>query len=490
MQNKNSFFWYDYETSGTDPAMDCPLQFAGIRTDEDLNPIEEPINIYCKLPADHLPYPKATLVTKITPQEANSKGLIEPEFARIIYQSMCQKNTCTVGYNSLRFDDEVTRHMLFRNFYPPYDREYKKGNSRWDLIDLVRAVAALRPVGIEWPLHKQGELAGRKSFKLEDLVQANGFVNDNAHNALADVKATIKLAKLMRDKKPKMFNYFLQMRKKDEVKKLLTKQDKLVHVSSKYGSLRQYTAVIHPLGKHPQNPNEVIIIDLTKDLESILNLSVEELATILFTKKDQLPVGTPEIGIRTIKSNQCPFVAIPQVLSEADSQRLQLDFSQIDANLQLVKQNSHLYNKITQIYQSTAKNSMPKDIEQTLYTGGFLSNVDTEKIALVPSTKTEELVKQTIEFKDSRLPELLFRYLGRNYLKYLSAGDKHKWHEYRKLRLTSNLPEHKILGFNDFNELWQQQWQESQNNANEQKLLIELKNYVDKLQEELAAETL
>jgi exodeoxyribonuclease-1 len=465
--------------------MDWPLQFAGVRTDENLNIIEDPIDIYCKLPEDHLPHPAATVITKITPEQANSKGFIEPKFAGIIHKHMSEEHTCTVGYNNLRFDDEVTRHMFFRNFYDPYKREYANGNSKWDLIDLVRATAVLRPDDIEWPLHQQGDLAGCKSFKLEDLVKANGFANANAHNALADVYATIDLAKLLYNKKRKLFDYFLNLRDKGYANNLLQKYDKLVHVSSKYGSLRQYCSVIHPLGPHPQYKNEVIILDLTKDPKPIFELSATELATIIFTKKNELPEGTPELGIRTIKLNQCPFIATTKILSEADNHRLQLDFSQIEQNLQQINNNKQeLYNKIKQIYESPAKR-ITRDVEQSLYTGGFLGWEDAKKIAEIPLTSSEKLAKQTITFKDNRLPELLFRYLARNYPNDLLDKDKKKWHEYRKIRLSSNLTEHKILGFNDFKTLWQEQWQKSANNTAEQQLLTELKDYAEKLEKEL-----
>ncbi len=482
---KKTFFWYDYETSGTDPAMDWPLQFAGVRTDENLNIIEDPVDIYCKLPNDHLPHPAATVITKITPQQANSKGLIESEFAGIIYDNMSQANTCTVGYNNLRFDDEVTRHMFFRNFYDPYKREYANGNSKWDLIDLVRATAALRPDGIEWPLHQQGELAGRNSFKLEDLVKANGFANANAHNALADVYATIDLAKLLYNKKRKLFDYFLNLRNKVYANTILAEHDKLVHVSSKYGSLRQYCSVIHSLGQHPINKNEVIILDLTKDPKPIFELSAAELATIIFTKKNELPEGTPELGIRTIKLNQCPFIATTKILSEADNHRLQLDFSQIEQNLQQINNNKQeLYSKIKKIYENPDKR-ITHDVEQSLYTGGFLGWEDAKKVAKIPLTPPKKLAQQTIKFDDDRLSELLFRYLGRNHPNALSDEDKNKWHEYRKLRLSFNLTEHKILGFNDFDILLREQQQKSANNTAEQQLLTELKDYAKKLENEL-----
>ena len=166
-----TLYWHDYETFGADPARDRPAQFAGQRTDLDLNPVGEPLVVYCKPASDMLPQPEACLVTGITPQLAFQQGIIEAEFIAQIHKELAKPNTCTVGYNNLRFDDEFTRYTLYRNFYDPYAREYRNNNSRWDIIDMARMCYALRPAGIEWPKDEEGV----PSFKLENLTQANGL---------------------------------------------------------------------------------------------------------------------------------------------------------------------------------------------------------------------------------------------------------------------------------------------------------------------------
>jgi exodeoxyribonuclease-1 len=162
-----SFYWHDYETFGADPSRDRPVQFAGLRTDAELNVVGESLVIYSRPADDYLPHPQACLVTGISPQLALQQGVPEAEFIRQIHEELALPGTCGVGYNSLRFDDEVTRYTLYRNFYDPYAREWQNGNSRWDIIDMVRATCALRPEGIEWPLREDG----LPSFRLEDLTQ-------------------------------------------------------------------------------------------------------------------------------------------------------------------------------------------------------------------------------------------------------------------------------------------------------------------------------
>ncbi|RLA45884.1 MAG: exodeoxyribonuclease I, partial [Gammaproteobacteria bacterium] len=198
-----TFYWHDYETFGVDPSRDRPVQFAGLRTDVDLNVIGEPLVIFARPANDFLPHPQACLVTGISPQQALAEGLPECEFIRRIHEELARPGTCSVGYNSLRFDDEVTRYTLYRNFYDPYAREWQNGNSRWDIIDMVRATCALRPAGIEWPLREDG----LPSFRLEDLTSANGISHEAVHDALSDVHATIALARLVKERQPRLYDY-------------------------------------------------------------------------------------------------------------------------------------------------------------------------------------------------------------------------------------------------------------------------------------------
>ena len=208
-----SIFWYDYETTGIDPRRDRPLQVAGIRTDEALNEIEAPLNFYCRPSDDILPHPAACLITGITPQRLEEQGLGEAEFMTRLHAELSRPGTCVAGYNTLRFDDEVTRYSLYRNFFDPSAREWQGGNSRWDLIDLVRTAYALRPEGIQWPLNDEGVV----TLKLERLTEANGLEHGQAHDALSDVRATIAMARLLRQRQPKLYDFLYRLRGKHAV---------------------------------------------------------------------------------------------------------------------------------------------------------------------------------------------------------------------------------------------------------------------------------
>ena len=153
----SSFVIYDLETGGLDSRLDRTMQFAGIRVDENLNILGDPLVLYCKLPSFYIPQKSAIEVTGITSEECQEKGLPEYIFAQQINKFFTQQNnTVVMGFNNIKFDEEFTRNLFYRNFLPPYDYSFKDGNSRWDLINLVRATYELRPEGINWTFKEDG----------------------------------------------------------------------------------------------------------------------------------------------------------------------------------------------------------------------------------------------------------------------------------------------------------------------------------------------
>ena len=314
-----SFLWHDYETFGADPRRDRPAQFAALRTDADLNEIGDPIELYCKPADDYLPHPSACLITGITPQKAQRRGLPEAEFARQVQSAMSEPGTCVAGYNSLRFDDEVSRHLFYRNLLDPYAREWQNGNSRWDLIDVVRAFYALRPESIEWPLREDGA----PSFKLEHLTAANGIAHEGAHDAVADVRATIALARLLKARNPKLFDYLLGLRGKRAVAKQLDlpSAKPLLHISRRYPASRGCSALVMPLAEHPTNPNGVIVYDLSVDPGDLLALSAEQIRERVFVSQQDLSEGEARIPLKVIHINRCPVIFPAKVLKDVEGEQ-------------------------------------------------------------------------------------------------------------------------------------------------------------------------
>ncbi len=434
----DTFYWHDYETFGADPSRDRPVQFAGIRTDYDLNVIGEPLVVFARPSNDFLPHPEACLVTGITPQQALAEGVPECDFIRQIHAELATPGTCGVGYNSLRFDDEVTRYTLYRNFYDPYAREWQNGNSRWDIIDMLRATYALRPEGIEWPLREDG----LPSFRLEDLTAANGIGHEAAHDALSDVHATIAVARLVRQKQPRLYDYVLARRDKKSVMEQLDipAMKPVLHVSGMFGAQRHNIALIVPLAMHPDNRNEVICYDLGVDPQPLFDDPAATLAENLYTRTEALPEGVSRPGLKTIHINRCPILVTAKMADAATAERLGISGELCRKHLVALRDYraadpAAFEAKLQAVYAARTFEPIT-DPDRMLYSGGFFSNNDKRVMEQVQVADPERLASQSFAFEDQRLPEMLFRYRARNYPESLSVEEKADWEEFRFQRLT------------------------------------------------------
>jgi len=444
---QNTLYWHDYETFGLDPARDRPVQFAGIRTDEDLNIAGEPLNIMARPAPDTLPHPISSLLTGITPQQALAQGLPEAEFIARILAELSQPGTCGVGYNSLRFDDEVTRNTLYRNLYDPYAREWQNGNSRWDIIDMVRACHDLRPEGIVWPRRMD---AKRPSFRLEELTVANGIAHEQAHDALSDVYATIAIAKLVKAKQPKLYDFLYRLRRKQEASKFLDLKDMtpILHTSGMYGSDHGSTRLVVPIFAHPTNKNSIIVFDLAQDPALLLDLGAKTLEERLYTANEDLPEGVERPALKQVLINKCPVIAPTSTLTGDAAKRLRIDLITGRRNRQtLLHERKAIEQKIAKIFE-------PRDFEPAtdsdlmIYSGGFFNDRDKALMNEIHDCDPQELGKKSWGFADKRLPELLFRYRARNHPETLSADEQAQWLEHCRTRLVDGKSGH--FSFTDF----------------------------------------
>ena len=440
----HTFLWHDYETFGINPRRDRPSQFAGIRTDADLNEIGAPVMIYCRPANDYLPNPESCVLTGITPQMCLERGLPEHEFAEQIEQLLAQPGTIGVGYNTIRFDDEVTRHLFWRNLMDPYAREWQNDCGRWDLLDVVRMAYALRPDGIEWP-RKHDERqpndpnATRPSFKLEDLARANGLLHEAAHDALSDVRATIALARLIRNRQPKLFEFCLGLHKKDRVAVELglpaTAQTArpFLHVSGMFRPERGCLAVMWPLATHPSNKNELLAWDLAHDPSELPLLDVATLRQRLFSKSADLPPGVQRLPLKSIHLNKSPMVVRKlQALSPEMAAQWGIDIATALANAEkaaLLPDMSAVWPEVFTRPQSDAS-----DVDEDLY-GGFVNSADRKRLTQLRALSPAEMAHARIGFDDERLAELVFRYRARNFADTLSPDDLDRWEAHRAARL-------------------------------------------------------
>jgi exodeoxyribonuclease-1 len=428
----NSFLWYDLETWGRDPRTSRIAQFAAQRTDLDLNPVGAPVNLLCRAADDLLPSPEASLITGLTPQDiARDGGLVEADFFARVCEQLSQPGTCAVGYNSIRFDDEFLRFGLYRNFYDPYEREWKDGNSRWDLLDFLRLARALRPDGLEWPLREDGS----PSFKLEDLAIANGTREGSAHEALSDVRALIGLARKLRAAQPKLWDYALALRDKRHCAGLVNVAGPpLLHVSGRYPASRLCSALVLPLAIHPRIDSRVIVIDLDVDPQLLADASADEIADRLYTPAADLPEGVQRVPLKEVHLNKCPVLVPLAHVRDADLERLGLDRAQALARAATLRAMDGVAEKVRQVFARDSARPEP-DADGALY-AGFPSPKDKRLLPVVRSTAPGKLHELASAFSDPRYPELLFRYQARNWPESLDAAGRARWDDYRRARLT------------------------------------------------------
>ena len=426
-----SFYWYDLETSGTHPASDRIMQFAGCRTDAALAPVGEPFVTYIRLAPDVLPSPEACLVTGISPQCANARGMEEWQALNAINEQMRQPGTCVLGYNNLRFDDDFLRHGFYRNLLDPYAREWQDGNSRWDLIDLVRAACALRPEGLRWPRDD-----GVVTFKLERLSAENGVAHGDPHDAMADVKATLGLARLLKAAQPRLWRFALGHRSREAVQSLLFPLGKklCLHVSPQFANERRCAAPVTALAVHPDIGNRVIVVDLAQDISALIECDAVELNERLFAPRDAN--ADPEAAderppLKEIALNRCPFLAPINVVRPADAVRLKFDLEEVERRRRQLAAVPDLAEKVAAAYRRDAPRGPADDAELALY-DGFVDDADKRAMARLQSAlaATTDGPWPTFQPADERLRVLGERLKARLQSEQLDADERKRWQDH------------------------------------------------------------
>ncbi len=427
--DSGSFYWYDLETSGIVSRWDRIVQFAGIRTDHDLNEIGDSYSTYIRLPHDVLPNPDSVLVTGITPQRTHAEGVGEWQAMTRINELFSAPQTCVVGYNSLRFDDEFIRYGFYRMLLDPYTREWQNGNSRWDIIDLVRATGALRREGINWPVDTEG----LPVYRLETLTQANGLEHGQAHDAMSDVRATLSLARLIKTQQPKLFDYYFKNRFKKRIKALLEPYGTrlCVHVSGMYPRARFGVAPIMSLCRHPTNGNSIVVADLSQDIECLVQWPEQRIREELFNTAS---IERPPL--KEIRINRCPFIAGLEVLNEENWSRLGFDKREIEERQRRLKKPG-IAQKIMHVY-SEHKQPRAADPEGALYEA-FLRDEDRTRCQSLQKALGDGAWLE-LDYVDKRMRTLAVRLKARSFAEQLSEPEHADWHEFVRQKLRANDP--------------------------------------------------
>jgi exodeoxyribonuclease-1 len=439
-----SFFFYDLETSGLNPKEDRVMQFAGQRTDEGLNLIGQPFSYLIKLTQDVLPDPQAILVTGITPQQTLEKGLTEAAFLSIFHEQIATSGTIFIGYNNIHFDDEFIRYLNYRNFYDPYEWQWQGNRSRWDLLNVIRMMRALRPDGIKWPV----DTGGKPVNSLEELTAANGLEHVKAHDALSDVTACIALAQLVRQTQPRLFAYLLNFRDKREIAQLVTGLEPFVYAGAdqdEYDKTSVYSFLFEL-----SRQGAAALFDLRYDPLDFTNLTATELAERWYGGQDYRTKPNP---VRIIRYNRCPPVAPLTVLDEISQSRLKLD-------PETITRHRHQLKKCLPSWQPTLQEALSLSDEASHKSRrGFAASVDTllyekffddndkRSFSAVRATPPAELAIAKFNFTDRRLRRLLPLYKARNYPESLTEAEQRRWHDYCQRHLMQGGPVSRYANF-------------------------------------------
>jgi exodeoxyribonuclease I len=425
-----TFYFFDLETSGFRAREDRIMQFAGQRTDTALRPIGEPDNVLIKITPDILPQPDAVLVHGITPQKTLADGIAEAEFAKYLVNKVSTPDTIMVGYNNIRFDNDFIRFTLWRNFYDAYEWSWKDGCSTWDLLDVVRMTRALRPEGIKWPFASDG----KPSNKLEYLSAVNKLDHLDAHDALSDVNASLALARLLKSKQPKLFDYLLQHRHKSKVAPLVTSGKPFVYTSGRYPSeFDKTTAAVIVAEKNDKSG--ALVYDLRIDPDEFKDLSSAELAKHWSARGENVAY----FPVKTMSYNKCPAIAPIEVLEKDDSyKRLKLHKQIVKNHLQKLVNASGFADRLLEALDIMWPKHQPElvadpqKVDGLLY-DGFVSGDDKTKMSALRAAKPTDLAD--LDFKDERLKLLLPLYKARNYPKLLTESEQQDWDKFRSRKL-------------------------------------------------------
>jgi exodeoxyribonuclease-1 len=434
----NSLLVFDYETTGLDTSRDRPMQFACLRTDLDLNVIGAPTTLYCRPAPDHLPDPNACVVTGITPQLCEEVGLPELQFVDDVHRQLSLPGTIAFGYNSIAFDDEITRFMLWRNLIDPYGREWKDGCGRWDLIGTVRAVHALRPETLEWPR----DAAGKVSFKLERLSRANGLLHESAHDALSDVLATIALARTIRERQPQLYAHCFALHDKALAMQEMDPLHPVPFIHVGRGAPQSAgVRIMMPVAMHPTNRNEIIAWDLSEDPRQLLDIDAETLRRRLFTHHEVRPAGFRPMPLHCVAANRSPAVFRDlTVLSRERAAELGVDVGAALANVADLREVLEAVDLALLLQVAFARDAAEADPdpEEALY-AGFVG-ADRRLLDQLRALDADGLAAVRPGFSDPRLDALFLRYKARHFPQTLSSRERDKWEEHRFDKLVTGIP--------------------------------------------------
>lgn len=378
------FVFYDVETTGTDHAFDQILQFAAILTDPDLNELDR-FELRCRLLPHVVPSPGALAVTRVPISRATDPALPSHyEMICGIADRLCGWSpSIFLGWNTLGFDEHLLRQALYQCLHPPYLTN-TDGNSRTDLLKLCQALGVLRPGVLVVPTGDNG----KPSYKLDRLAPANGFDHSNAHDALADVEATIHVARIVRDRAPEHWSDAIRFSQKAAAAAFIDEEPAFVLTESYFGKPYQYA--LTRIGAEPSSAN-VLAYDLEIDPDALRALDGEALAARL--RRSPKPV-------RRVATNACPFMSAVDAFPAFHG----LTPDQLLARANIIQSDTAFCARLCAAMEREPYPE-PDHVEQRIHSG-FATNADKARMRAFHAAGWPERATIAGTFEDARLVEL------------------------------------------------------------------------------------
>jgi exodeoxyribonuclease-1 len=381
-----SFVFFDTETTGLKHGFDQIVHFAAIQTDANLNEINR-FEARSRLLPHVVPHPMALRtnglpIARLTDQNLPSHY----EMVRAIRQTLLSWSpSIFIGYNSIRFDEEMLRHALFQTLHPAYLTS-SHGNCRADAWGLVMAAASASPSCLTVPIDSDG----RPIFRLEQLARTNGIAHGQAHDALSDVGAVLELCRLVQQRSPELWHRFVRFSNKAGVADFVEAEDGFVF--TEFFANQAFHLPVVCIGRDPDQANGRFCLSLKGDIDRLAAMTDDELRAELAQRP---------CPVRRLRINAAPTLT---ALDEAPAMMLDgVEIDTIEARARRVKGDLALCARITSAYTATREARTPSlQVEERLY-DGFPGPDDESRMAAFHEASWPEALAIVRRFDDERL---------------------------------------------------------------------------------------
>ena len=387
------YVFYDTETTGVATAFCQILQFAAIRTDDNLNEIDR-FEARCRLLPHIIPSPEALLVTGISPETLTDPGL--PTHYEAVWEIRKKlvewSPSVFIGYNSIAFDEELLRQAFFQNLHPTYLTN-TNGNQRSDAMRIAHSTHIYQPNTISVPMNDKG----KRTFKLDQLAPINGFDHSRAHDAMADVEATIFMAQMVKDRANGIWNSMRRFVNKNQVLDYVMKEP-CFSLSERYFG-RMYSWLVTYCGRNPDYDSQLAVFDLNFDPDEYLSLSVGELVKVL---------GKSPKAIRAVVANRQPIMMPPEAAPE-ETKALAVPVEERNRRIEVIENDRPFVTRVGEaLSQRFADREVSPHVEKRIY-DGFPGRVDQALIEHFHEERWDNRINLIEQIQDARLVEFANR---------------------------------------------------------------------------------